>query len=154
MLSPDELVEVQAADFLFAFEKHLDVQRQSSGLLHVRFDRLEVHEDLAFVVGGAPRVELAFANGRLERRRFPELERVDRLNVVVAVEEDGGRAGSVQPFAVDDRIAGGLDQAHVLEADRLSCDRRSTPPPGEHRPDAAGSALTLGIARYCFSSSM
>src|SRR5690349_24996643 len=55
---PDELVEMQASDLFFPFEKDLDVQRQASGLLHVGLDRLEVHEDLPLVVGGASRVDL------------------------------------------------------------------------------------------------
>ena len=58
--------------------------------LHVRLDRLEVHVDLALVVHRAARVELAVAQHRLERRRGPQLERLGRLHVVVAVEQRGG----------------------------------------------------------------
>ena len=105
------------ADFLFAFDDQLDVDRQLAGLLEVRLDRLEVHEHLALVVGGAARVDLAVADRRLERRRFPQIERIDRLHVVVAVEQDRRRARRMEPVAVDDRIAGRLDQPDVLESD-------------------------------------
>ena len=44
-------------------------------------------------------------------------ERIDRLHVVVAVEEDRRRAGRAQPVAVDDGIARRLDQPDVLQAD-------------------------------------
>ena len=113
----DEVVEVDAADFLFALEDDLDVHRQPAVLLQVRFDRLEVHEDLALVVGGAARVDLAVAHGRLERRRLPQIERVDRLHVVVAVEENRRRARRAEPVAVDDRIARRVDEPDVLQAD-------------------------------------
>ena len=63
-------------------------------LFQVRFDRLEVHEDLALVVGRPARVDLAVADRGLERRRLPQVERIDRLHVVVAVEEDRRRAGA------------------------------------------------------------
>ncbi len=108
---------LRGADFLLALEHDLHVDRQPAGLLQMRFDRLEVHEDLALVVGRAARVDLAVADRGLERRRFPQVHRIDRLHVVVAVEEDGRRAFRAQPVAVDDRIAWRVDQAHVAEAD-------------------------------------
>ena len=103
LLSRTNSIEVKAADLLFAFENTLDVHRQPAGLLHVGLDGLEVHEDLPLVVGRPARVNLPLAHRRLERRRFPQVERVDGLHVVVAVEEDRRRARRVQPLAVDDR---------------------------------------------------
>ena len=94
-----------------------DVDRQLAVLLQVRLDGLEVHEDLALVVGRAARVDLAVAHGGFERRRLPQLDRIDRLHVVVAVEEDRRRPFGAQPVAVDDGKAGRLDQPHVLHAD-------------------------------------
>ena len=126
LVGADEVVEVDAADFFFAFEDELDVHRQPAVLLQVRFDRLEVHEHLALVVGRAARVDLAVADGRLERRRLPEVERIDRLHVVVAVEEDRRRARRAEPVAVDDRIARRLDQPDVLQADARASRRRTT----------------------------
>ena len=113
----DEVVEIRGADFLLAFEDDLDVHRQAAVLLQVRLDRLEVHEDLPLVVGRAARVNLAVADGRLERRRLPEVERIDRLHVVVAVEEDRRRARRAKPVAVHDREARRLDQPDILQAD-------------------------------------
>ena len=101
------------------FEDDLDVDRQRAGLLQMRLDRLEVHEHLALVVGRAARVDLAVADGRLERRRLPEVQRVDRLHVVMPVEQDGRRACGAQPVAVDDGMPGRLDQPDVLQADPL-----------------------------------
>ena len=42
----------------------------------------------------AARVDLAVADRRLERRRLPQLQRIDRLHVVVAVEQDRRRASA------------------------------------------------------------
>ena len=117
LVGADEVVEVDAADFLLAFEDELHVHRQPAVLLQVRLDRLEVHEHLALVVGGAARVDLAVADRRLERRRLPQLQRIDRLHVVVAVEQDRRRAGRAEPVAVDDRVARRVDQPDVLQAD-------------------------------------
>ena len=148
----DELVEMLAADFLLALDEELDVARQAAGLLQVRLDGLDVHEHLALVVGRAARIDLAVAHGRFERRRRPQVDRVDRLHVVVAVEENRRLAGRVEPVAVDDRVSRRLDEADVLHP---GCAKASAVHSAVRRTSAAcsGSALMLGIARYCFSSS-
>ena len=104
---------MRASDLLLALDEELEVERQAPGLLHVRLDRLDVHEDLALVVRRAARVDLAVAHRRLERRRRPEIQRIDRLHVVVAVEEDRRLPRCVEPVAVDHRMAGRVDQLHV-----------------------------------------
>jgi hypothetical protein len=45
------------------------------------------HEQVALVVAGAARIEVALAHDGLERRRPPEIRRPDRLDVVVAVDD-------------------------------------------------------------------
>ena len=80
------------------------------------FHGFDVGIHLAFVVGRSARVEIAVALGGLERRRLPEFERVGRLDVEMAVAEDGRLAGRVQPVGVDQRMALGFDQFDVLEA--------------------------------------
>ena len=71
-----------------------------------------------------PGVDLPLTHRRLERRRLPLVDGVHGLHVVVPVEEDGRRALGVQPVAVDDGVAGRLDQPDVLEADPLQLGRR------------------------------
>ena len=112
-----ELVQVRAADLLLTLENKLDVHRQSARLLHDCLDRLEVHEDLALVVCSATGVNLAFPDRRLKRRRLPEVEWIDRLHVVVPVKENSRRARCAKPVAIDHRVAGCLNQPHVLEPD-------------------------------------
>jgi hypothetical protein len=48
-----------------------------------------MEEDLALVVGGAAGQQLPVPLHRLERRRVPFIQRLDRLHVVVAVDEHG-----------------------------------------------------------------
>src|SRR5262249_13105330 len=86
--------------------------------------------DLAFVVAGTARDDDFAAVGsggdaRGERRRFPQIERIDRLNVVVAVEQDvrglaASAAAAIAAVVValgdDDGVA--LGRAHAcVEAD-------------------------------------
>ncbi len=117
-MRPDEVIEVDAADFFLSLDEEPDVERQAAGLLHVGLDRLDVHEHLALVVGRAARVNLAVAHGCLKRRRRPEIQRIDRLHVVMAVEENRRLARRIEPVAVDDGIARGVDQADVLHPGR------------------------------------
>ena len=72
----------------------------------MRLERLDVQEELAFVVDRAAREDLSVAHRRLERRAVPELERLGGLHVVVAVDEHRRRARRrLAPFADDDRMA-------------------------------------------------
>jgi hypothetical protein len=77
-----------------------------------------VDRDLALVVRRSAAEQEATLLARLERRCRPAVEGVDRLDVVVSVEEDGWLAGRVQPIRVDDRVPGGLDNFGMLEPDR------------------------------------
>jgi hypothetical protein len=118
-------LEVGAADLLLALDDELQVDRQRALALQQAPHRLDLVEHLALVVDGAPGARLALDDDRLERRRVPQLERVDRLHVVVAVDEDRRRAGAgVQPVAVHGGGPGRLQDLDVLE------------PGGGHQPGA------------------
>ena len=58
--------------------------------------------DVALVVRRAAGVDAAVLDHRLERRPLPQVERVDRLDVVVGIDDDRRRALGVQPVRVDD----------------------------------------------------
>ena len=106
----EEAIEVVAADFFLAFDDKLHVDGELLLRLEPGFDGLDVGEHLAFVVRRAAGVDLAVADLRLEGGRFPFVERIGRLDVVVAIDECGGRAGCVEPLAVHDRIALRFDE--------------------------------------------
>ena len=79
----------RASRLLLALDDDLDPDR---GLAIPRAQRADVHEDVRLRVGRAASVDRSVALGRLERRRLPLRLLADRHDVVVAVEEDGGRA--------------------------------------------------------------
>ena len=103
---------------------------------------------LALVVGRAAREDPVADDDRLERRRRPQLERIDGLDVVVAVDEHRRSARRVQPVGVDDRVTAGLGRLDVLEPDRRSrVDQPVGGAPavgrvGRQRPTCSGSAGT------------
>lgn len=68
------------------------------------FESFDVDVNLPFVVGGAAAIEIIVAHDRFKSRGGPELKRFGGLNVIVAVEQNGGLARSVQGFAVDERV--------------------------------------------------
>jgi hypothetical protein len=93
--------EVGAADFFFAFEPDFDINGEFSGGAEVAFDGFEVDEELAFVVASASGVEVVAEDGGLEGGMVPGFDGVDRLDVVVAVEEEGGFVEGLEPVGVD-----------------------------------------------------
>ena len=84
--------------------------------------------ELALVVGRAPGEHPVADDDRLERRRVPELERVDGLDVVVAVDDD--RRGVRRRGASRRRRPGGRRSRPPRRArcPSLAGLRRSTPP--------------------------
>jgi hypothetical protein len=67
--------------------------------LSVCLEAEDVREDLALVVAGAARGDDAVLDAGVEGRALPEVERVDGLDVVVAVDEDGRAASFFGPCA-------------------------------------------------------
>ena len=65
-------------------------------------DRLQLHPELSLVVCDAACVEPFPSYLRRERVALPQLERRGRLDVVVAVDEDGGRPGRADDLADDE----------------------------------------------------
>ena len=88
----DDCVEVRARDLLLALDDPADRHRQRAAGLAKGTDRRKPDADLGLVVGSTARIEPAVTQRRFERRRLPELDRVDWLDIVVVVEEQSGVA--------------------------------------------------------------
>ena len=80
------VLEMRAADFLLALDEHDQIHRQFALFAQRLLDAEDVREDLPLVVRRAARKDDAVLDPRLERRRLPQLQRIDRLHVVVAVD--------------------------------------------------------------------
>ena len=109
-----EAEQVFRAALLLALDQHGDVERQLAGHRLEGAAGLDEGHGLAFVVAGAARDDdLAPAverlDARLERRRLPQIERIDRLHVVMAVEQHARRFAVALPavaaLADHDRMA-------------------------------------------------
>ena len=72
--------------------------------------------DLALVIGGATGQDPVANNDGLERRRGPELRRVHRLDIVMAVDEHGRGVRGVQPVRIDDGMTTRLERLGMLQA--------------------------------------
>ena len=87
-----ETIEVLRAAFLLALDHGGDRHRQRAGDVLERAARLDEGHRLTLIVAGAARDDDLAAvrqgiDARLERRRFPEVERIDRLHVIMPVKQ-------------------------------------------------------------------
>ena len=73
-------------------------------------------ERLSFIVGRPSAIDVLAAHGGLEWRRVPGLHRIGRLHVIVTVDEHGRTSASMPPIGVNDRMAGGRHDPHLIEA--------------------------------------
>ncbi len=100
--------EVRRARLLLALDQELQIdgRRGAAGRVQVGPQPEQVEQQLTLVVGRAPRPQHVAVDRRLERRVLPQLDRVDRLHVVVAVHQDGRRVGvAAGPLGIDRRQA-------------------------------------------------
>ncbi len=103
---------------LVTLEEEAEVERQPARATQPGLGRLEVHEELALVIARSARIQDVVLVARLERRPYPLVQRVGRLDVVVAVDERGRGVGTgVQPIGGHDRVAAGIGDGDVLGAD-------------------------------------
>ena len=120
-----EAEQVFRAALLLAFDHHRDVERKLAGHRLEGAASLDKGHRLALVVAGAARDDdfppaVERLDARLERRRLPQIERIDRLHVVMAVEQHARRlavglaaALPVAALADDDRVAVGRSHARL-----------------------------------------
>ncbi len=103
----EERAEARAADFLLALDEEDDVHGRRAGAGERLADAEDVREDLAFVVRRAPGVDAAVAERGFEGRRDPLIKRIGRLDIVMAVDEDGAFRRIVRRAGEDDGVPGG-----------------------------------------------
>src|ERR1700730_1834736 len=104
----------------FAFEHERDRQGQASGNRLPGPASLDEGHQLPFVVAGAARDDCFAArseilDARLERRSLPQIERIDRLHIVMTIKQRA-RALAVTRLSDHDRMTGSRTHVH-FEAD-------------------------------------
>ena len=102
--------QITAADFLFAFDNEVEIHGQVAVLLHRFLNAEDVRQNLTLVIRRAAGKHVAVFQDRLERRRFPELERIGRLNIVMPVDHHGAPARLLFVSRPDDGMPGGRDE--------------------------------------------
>src|SRR5208337_5295263 len=103
-VSSDKRRQVRTVDFLLALEHALHIDGQGAFCPKISFHRLDVREQLSFVVTRSPAVEILAADRRLERWRVPFVERISRQDVVMTINQHGGPVWRSFPSAVDERL--------------------------------------------------
>ena len=138
----EERCEVDAAAFLLALEEESETDRQPAGHRLPCSAGLDEGHQLAFVVrrpaGDYPAAAVGHGGQpRLEWRRLPEVERIDRLDIIVPVEQDLGADSPGAGMGDHDRMTGRRPRARVkAEAAQLSDQPlRRLFAPMRHRPD-------------------
>ncbi len=112
----EHIVDDVAPTLLLALEDEMDVEGRLAGGIAERLIRPEKTEDLAFVVCRTAGVQLAVPNRRREGRCDPFVERIDRLNVVVAVDQQRRGPGDRRAFGPDHRLPVSLDEGRYRAA--------------------------------------
>ena len=120
LLARHDVLEVDGAGLLLALDDQLEVEWQLAADGEDCLHRFEVHPYLPLVVNGAPRIQIPVADLRLEGRRAPLIERVDRLDIVVAVDECRRQRRIHEALGVDRGMPGGFDELGVVKADLAS----------------------------------
>jgi hypothetical protein len=102
---------------LLSFDKDAHIDRKCAIGSHEGFQGLKYEHSLAFVIDGPTRIEIVSTNCGLEWWRLPKVYRVNWLHVIVAIDENSRLSRSLEPFAINERMALRRDDFDVLEAD-------------------------------------
>src|SRR5439155_13254798 len=101
----EKRIQIRTADLLLAFDHQMQIHRQPTMLLDRFLNSENVRKDLAFVVRCAARKNITVFQHRLERRRIPKLQRIRRLHVVMAVDQNGSASGFMLIPRPNDRMS-------------------------------------------------
>src|SRR5579875_3798333 len=105
---------MSGANLLFAFDAELDIDGKLAQDGEQGTQSMDMHQRRTLVIACAARVDLVALDGWRKRRRLPQGNGIDRLNVVVAVHQYGWRIFGVQPVGVDDRMSPSFHEGSVL----------------------------------------
>ena len=89
----EKFPEIRTANLLLPLYQEDDIHRQGALLTQGLGDTEDVGEDLTLVVRRTPGVDPSLRDAGLERRGGPALQRIGRLHIIVAVDQDRALRG-------------------------------------------------------------
>ena len=99
-----KLLEMDAPDFLFAFDEHEEVHGEISELLERFCDPEEMRKNLSFVIGSTASKDEAIGDARGKGWSNPEVERIDGLDIIVAVNQNRAAPRLMKIASENDRM--------------------------------------------------
>src|SRR5262249_22921844 len=97
------------ANLLFAFDSELELNRQLAARPQPRRRAEQVGEHLAFVIRCAAGIDVSVALRRLKRWADPLIQWLDRLHIVVAINQNRRLVRNRRGFAIYQRLSRGFD---------------------------------------------
>src|SRR6266496_5312466 len=80
-----------------------------------RFHCFKHEHCLTLVIASTPAVEIITAHCWLKWWRFPKFDRINRLHIIMSIDEDCRFAGCLEPLTIDKWVILGLDQLNLLK---------------------------------------
>ncbi len=81
----DKLRQAFRAGLFFTFNQHFDIDRKFLTGFFISLNSLNMRPELPFVIGGASGDNIPVLDYRIERRAFPQFQRLLRLDVIMPV---------------------------------------------------------------------
>src|SRR5579883_479506 len=101
---------------LFTFNQHFHVHWQLSISLKQALQSLDERKHLSFVIRCATRVEIVALDAWLKRWSVPEFQRINRLHIIMPIQQDSGLTRGLQPFAINEWMALGRNDFNGRQA--------------------------------------
>ncbi|MNS14815.1 hypothetical protein D3C72_464400 [compost metagenome] len=86
-----------------------------------------MQEDLTFVIGGSPGIQLAVPDCGFKWRGLPQMKGVNRLYIIVSIDQDGWLAGCMKMIGIDNRMSFGFVDLYMFKS---GCSKRIGYPGG------------------------
>src|SRR6266568_8068280 len=87
LVTRNELREMRATNLFFTFDHPFNIAGNSSGHLQERVNRHQSRNNVSLVIARPSRVDFAVLHCCRERSILPQLDRLDRLHIIMIVED-------------------------------------------------------------------
>src|SRR5256712_12261617 len=101
----NETRQVWTPDLLFALDNEFEIERNIAGTFEIALSRLDERDNIVLAICRAPRDNLPPTQLRIEGSRDPFLERLHRLDIIMAIDEKSLRARLRSGLSIHDWIS-------------------------------------------------